>query len=88
MNTPAAHPTYQPFGVANATPRISLTRKEAADSVGISVDTLDRMIQNGDIPAYRVGKRSIRIRTEDLLTAHQPIPTTAAFLTTQPLKLT
>lgn len=44
-----------------------LTRPEAADRLGIGVTTLDRIIADGALPAYRMtGKGSLRIKEEDV----------------------
>ncbi len=51
-----------------------LTLAEAADLMSVSVKTLRRRIADGTIPAYRCGRRVIRIRIEDLERALHPIP--------------
>ncbi|WP_245994513.1 helix-turn-helix domain-containing protein [Nocardioides immobilis] len=51
-----------------------LTLVEAADLMSVSVKTLRRRIADGTIPAYRCGRRVIRIRVEDLERAFLPIP--------------
>lgn len=44
-----------------------LSRKEAAAHTGLSIDSIDRAITDGDLPAYRApGGRAIRIKREDL----------------------
>lgn len=43
---------------------ISLTK--AADILNISVPTLRRRIAAGELPAYRTGRRIIRIKISDL----------------------
>jgi excisionase family DNA binding protein len=43
---------------------LSLT--EAADLMSVSVKTLRRRIADGTLPAYRCGRRVIRIRLDDL----------------------
>lgn len=43
---------------------ISLT--QAADMLGVSVPTLRRRIAAGELPAYRTGRRIIRIKISDL----------------------
>ena len=37
-----------------------LTRKEAAEKLGVSLPTVDRLIAKGDLPAVRLG-RSVKI---------------------------
>lgn len=52
---------------ATATPTrrlVSLT--EAADILGLSVKTVRRYIASGDLDAVRLGRRTIRIKTDSL----------------------
>jgi len=42
------------------------TVREAADALRVSVPTVWRWVRSGQLAAYRVGKRSIRIRKSDL----------------------
>ncbi len=42
------------------------TLREAADRLGVSDRTLRRRIADGDLMAYRLGKRLIRVRTADV----------------------
>jgi excisionase family DNA binding protein len=55
---------------------VSLSR--AAEHYDMSTRSLRRMIDEGSLPAYRVGKRQIRIRVTDLETLARPIPTALA----------
>jgi len=48
--------------------------EEAADSMAVSTKTIRRWITAGTLPAYRCGKRSLRIRLEDLEAAPRQIP--------------
>ena len=43
-----------------------LTRREAAARLGISVDSLDRLVEKAEIPTLRFG-RSVRIQQKDLV---------------------
>ena len=43
-----------------------LTRQEAADVLGVSVGTVKRRIATGDLPAFRDGRRIVRVRRTDL----------------------
>ena len=52
---------------------ISLTK--AADILGISVATLRRRIAAGELPAFRSGRRIIRIRVSDLEAILRRVPT-------------
>ncbi len=51
-----------------------LTLAEAAELMSVSVKTLRRRIADGTLPAYRCGRRVIRIRVEDLEGALDLIP--------------
>ena len=52
---------------------ISLT--QAAEMLGISVPTLRRRIAAGELPAFRSGRRIIRIRVSDLEAILRRVPT-------------
>jgi len=60
--------------MADPTPIQYLTLAEAAQLMSVSVKTLRRRIADGTIPAYRCGRRVIRIRVDDLERAFLPIP--------------
>jgi excisionase family DNA binding protein len=47
---------------------------EAAALMSVSVKTVRRRIADGTLPAYRCGRRSIRVRVEDLDLAFRRIP--------------
>lgn len=47
---------------------------EAAEMLSVSTRTIRRRISDGTIPAYKLGKRPIRIRVEDLEAALRRIP--------------
>lgn len=47
---------------------------EAAGCMSVSVKTIRRWIAAGNLPAYRCGKRAIRVRLEDLEGAPRRIP--------------
>jgi len=51
-----------------------VTLAEAAGLMSVSVRTLRRRISDGTIPAYRCGRRVIRVRVEDLELAFRRIP--------------
>jgi excisionase family DNA binding protein len=51
-----------------------LTRAEAAQSFGLNPRTIDRLIKDGTLPAYRIkGTRVIRIKRSDLETLLVPV---------------
>lgn len=47
----------------------------AADRMGVSPDTVRRMIDRGELTGYRLGKRLIRIDLDELEASIKPIPT-------------
>lgn len=51
----------------------NLTKTEAAEILGISERSLHRLIAAGDLPAYRLGRRAIRIRRDDLDRLFEPV---------------
>lgn len=55
-------------------PRLSSVAA-AADRLGVSQDTVRRMIDRGELTGYRLGKRLIRIDLDELEASIKPIPT-------------
>ena len=53
---------------------VYVSLEEAAGCMSVSVKTIRRWIAAGHLPAYRCGKRSIRIKLEDLEAAPRQIP--------------
>ncbi len=53
---------------------VYLSLEEAAESMSVSVKTIRRWIAAGTLPAYRCGKRAIRIKLVDLEAAPRQIP--------------
>lgn len=51
-----------------------LSIHQAAQCVAVSDKTIRRRIADGTIPAYRCGRRAIRIRLDDLEAALRRIP--------------
>jgi len=43
-----------------------LTIRQAAEKLQVSTRTITRRIQDGSLPCYRLGARTIRIRSTDL----------------------
>ena len=43
-----------------------ITRKEAAARLAVSLLTLDGLVARGQLPAYRIGPKAVRLKTEDL----------------------
>ena len=50
-----------------------LSLQQAADLLGVSVDTIRRRIAAGVLPAFRCGARLIRVRAADLDSVFRPI---------------
>jgi excisionase family DNA binding protein len=55
---------------------VYLSLDEAAEAMSVSVKTIRRWIAADTLPAYRCGKRAIRIRIEDLEAVPRQIPST------------
>jgi excisionase family DNA binding protein len=53
---------------------VYLSLADAADCMSVSVKTIRRWIAAGILPAYRCGKRAIRVKLEDLEAAPRQIP--------------
>lgn len=54
-----------------------LSRQEAAERLGVSLRTLDGMVQRGVLPAYRIGPKIVRLKETDLeayLERHLVVP--------------
>lgn len=56
-----------------ALPEKLITLREAASQLGLSVRTLERSISAGDLQAYKVGARSVRVDPKDLAQLVRPI---------------
>lgn len=54
---------------------VYISLAQAAEAMAVSVKTIRRWIAAGTLPAYRCGKRAIRIRLDDLHASARPIPT-------------
>lgn len=53
---------------------VYVSLEEAAEMLSLSTRTIRRRISDGTIPAYQCGRRSIRVRLEDLESALRRIP--------------
>jgi len=58
---------------STATSLYDLSIADAAKERGCSTDTIRRMVSRGDLKAYRLGPRLIRIRRRDLERAMRPV---------------
>ena len=95
MFTTGPQPRVGPTGVAwrvgdiagttpwdHATPQLALAalvEPAAADMLGISVHTLRRRIAAGELPAFRTGRRIIRVRVSDLERLLRRVPSSGSW---------
>ena len=62
--------------IESTKPGAFISLSAASDMLGISVHTLRRRIAAGELPAFRAGRRIIRIRLSDLEALLRRVPTT------------
>lgn len=55
---------------------VYLSIEQAAEVMSLSTKTIRRRISDGSIPAYRCGRRNIRIRLDELEAAFRKLPST------------
>jgi excisionase family DNA binding protein len=60
-------------GTINGAQMLSLS--QASAQLGVSIRTLRRRIATGDLPAYRSGRRILRVRSTDLDRIFRRVPT-------------
>ncbi len=53
---------------------VYVSLEEAAEIMSLSTRTIRRRISDGTIPAYQCGRRSIRVRLDELESALRRIP--------------
>ena len=66
-----------------------IKKPEAAEILGVSVRTLEKMIARGALPAYKIGPKMVRLRREDIddyLESHRAAPVIRAIETTRPCR--
>lgn len=66
-----------------------IKKPEAAEILGVSVRTLEKMIGRGVIPAYKVGPKMVRLKAEDIesyIDGHLAAPKIEPRLTTRPCR--
>lgn len=66
-----------------------IKKAEAAELLGISIRTLEKLIERGSLPAYRIGPKSVRLRREEIdayLDSHRAAPVIRAVETTRPCR--
>jgi excisionase family DNA binding protein len=61
-----------------ATYRQLLDLKAGAERLGLSVSTIRRMVSRGDLTAYRVGPKLLRLDADELDRVAHRIPTAGA----------
>lgn len=60
--------------IESTKPGAFISLSAAADILGISVHTLRRRIAAGELPAFRTGRRIIRVRVSDLEKLMRRVP--------------
>jgi excisionase family DNA binding protein len=55
-----------------------LSLEEVSQMYGISIRTARRAVSSGDLPAIRVGRRSLRVLESDAEALGRPVPTTTS----------
>ena len=66
-----------------------IKKPEAAEKLGVSVRTLEKMIARGAIPAYKVGPKLVRLKAEDIeryIDSHQAAPTAKKSTASRPCR--
>ena len=74
LRDPARH--EEGASTAEPTLTVYLSLEQAAEVMSLSVRTIRRRIADGTIPAYQCGRRSVRIRLDNLEAALRCIPST------------
>ena len=67
--------------IESTKPGAFISLAAAADILGISVHTLRRRIAAGELPAFRTGRRIIRVRVSDLEAMLRRIPSATTWRT-------
>ncbi len=62
--------------IESTKPGAFVSLAQAAEILGISVRTLRRRIAAGELPAFRTGRRIIRVRISDLERMLRRVPST------------
>ena len=65
--------------IESTKPGAFISLSAAAEILGISVHTLRRRIASGELPAFRTGRRIIRIRVSDLEKLLRRVPAAGAW---------
>ena len=67
--------------IESTKPGAFISLNGAAEMLGLSVKTVRRRIADGELPAFRTGRRIIRIRVSDLETMLRRIPSADSWRT-------
>ena len=65
--------------IESTKPGAFISLSAASEILGISVHTLRRRIAAGELPAFRTGKRIIRVRVKDLEDLMSRVPSAKAY---------
>lgn len=65
--------------IESTKPGAFISLSAAADILGLSVHTLRRRIAAGELPAFRTGRRIIRVRLRDLENLLHKVPSAKDF---------
>ena len=65
--------------IESTKPGAFISLAQAAEILGISVHTLRRRIAAGELPAFRTGRRIIRVRISDLERLLRRIPSSSGW---------
>lgn len=65
--------------IESTKPGAFVSLAQAADILGISVHTLRRRIAAGELPAFRTGRRIIRVRVHDLEKLLRRVPSSGSW---------
>lgn len=65
--------------IESTKPGAFISLAAAADMLGISVHTLRRRISAGELPAFRTGRRIIRVRVSDLESMLRRVPAASSW---------
>lgn len=60
--------------IRNVTDSGLLSREQAAEKLGVSLSTIDRYLRDGTLQRVKIGKRIVRIQSEQLDSLIQPEP--------------
>lgn len=52
-----------------------ITLDDAAEMLAVNTRTIRRYVSSGDLPAFRLGPRHIRVKHDDVLALLVPVPT-------------